>query len=62
MTPTPDRVTVNIRQAAALVGVSRRTIYHWLKAGKLETRRTIGGGLRIYEDSLWQKPTDKAPQ
>lgn len=46
--------TVNIDQAAALVGVSRRTIYNWLHAGKLQYVRTAGGSIRIFPASLWQ--------
>lgn len=45
---------VTILQACALVGVCRRTIYHWLKAGKIEYIRTAGGQVRIFEDSLWK--------
>lgn len=50
-----DRVTVNIRQAGARCQVSRRTIYHWLAAGKLQYVRTAGGAVRIFEDSLWSR-------
>lgn len=49
-----DRKTVNTTQAAAIARVSRRTIYNWLKAGKLQWKRTAGGSVRIYEDSLWR--------
>jgi excisionase family DNA binding protein len=46
--------TLNIQQAMAVAGVSRRTIYNWIAAGKLTYRRTAGGSLRILESSLWQ--------
>jgi predicted site-specific integrase-resolvase len=36
--------------------VSRRTIYNWMSAGKVQYVRTAGGAVRIYEDSLWRKP------
>lgn len=49
-----DRRTVSIRQACALAGVSRRTLYNWMDAGKVEFRYTAGGSRRIYEDSLWR--------
>ena len=53
----PDgRATLSILQACARVGVSRRTIYNWLKSGRLTYCRTIGGSVRIYEDSLWREP------
>ena len=44
-----------IRQATQLVQVSRRTIYKWLEAGKVEARRTAGGQQRIRTATLWQK-------
>jgi excisionase family DNA binding protein len=47
------RRTLNLQQARELVGVCRRTIYNWLKAGKVEAVRTAGGSVRIYEDSLF---------
>ena len=40
--------------------VSRRTIYNWLAAGKLQHRRTVSGKIRIYADSLWA-PEPPAP-
>lgn len=39
-----------------LAGVSRRTIYNWLNAGKLRYRRTTGGQVRIYPTSLFMAP------
>lgn len=52
------RRTVSIIEAAAETGVSRRTIYNWLGAGKLQFKRTAGGSIRIYADSLWrEEPT-----
>jgi excisionase family DNA binding protein len=38
------------------VGVSRRTIYNWMAAGKVEYIRTAGGAVRIFEDTLWRGP------
>ena len=51
------RERVNINQAAAIAGVSRRTIYYWLDKGKVEFVRTAGGSVRIYVDTLL-KPDD----
>jgi excisionase family DNA binding protein len=50
-----DERTLSIQQATAVAGVSRRTIYNWLHAGKLTYKRTVGGSIRIFESSLWQK-------
>jgi excisionase family DNA binding protein len=50
-----ERNTVSIKQACACVGVSRRTIYNWIEAGKVEYVRTAGGAVRIFEDTLWRK-------
>ena len=52
------RKTLSIIQACQHVGVSRRTIYNWLNAGKLEYIRTAGGSVRIYSDSLWRRPAE----
>lgn len=49
-----ERPTVTIMRACEIVGVSRRTIYNWITKGRVEFRRTAGGSIRIYEDSLWR--------
>ena len=51
-----ERTTVSIMKACGLVGVSRRTIYNWIAAGKVEYVRTAGGSIRIFVDSLWREP------
>ncbi len=51
-----DRQTVSIMKACEVVGVSRRTIYNWMAAGKVEYLRTAGGAVRIFTDSLWRSP------
>lgn len=43
-------------KACEVVGVSRRTIYNWIAAGKVEYVRTAGGAVRIFADSLWREP------
>jgi excisionase family DNA binding protein len=53
-----DRQTLSIMKACEVVGVSRRTIYNWISAGKVEYVRTAGGSIRIFADSLWR---DAAP-
>ncbi len=59
-----DRKTVSIMKACELVGVSRRTIYNWIAAGKVEYVRTAGGSVRIFADTLWRGPdarSDRRP-
>lgn len=51
-----ERKTISIMKACELVGVSRRTIYNWLSAGKIEYVRTAGGSVRIFVDTLWRDP------
>lgn len=50
------RETVSIARACEMVGCSRRTIYNWIAAGKVEYIRTAGGSIRIYVDTLWREP------
>lgn len=45
--------TVTINQATKIAGVSRRTIYYWLEAGKIRYVRTAGGSVRIFPKSLF---------
>jgi excisionase family DNA binding protein len=49
-----DRQTLSIMKACEAVGVSRRTIYNWISAGKVEYVRTAGGSIRIFADTLWR--------
>ena len=49
-----ERQTVSIMKACEVVGVSRRTIYNWISAGKVEYVRTAGGSIRIFADTLWR--------
>ncbi len=55
-----DRTTASIRQACALLDVSRRTIYNWIASGTVERVRTAWGSARIYVDTLWRTPEDTA--
>lgn len=52
---TVERKTISIMTACATAGVSRRTIYNWINAGKIEYVRTAGGSVRIFEDTLWRE-------
>lgn len=60
--PSGKRTLVNVERAMQITAVSRRTIYHWLKAGKIEAVRTAGGNLRIYEDTLLQSSDAHTPK
>lgn len=58
---TETRQLVNIMQACAIAGVSRRTMYNWLAAGKLVYVRTAGGAVRIDRDSLFRPAIPAEP-
>ena len=58
--------SVLIDQACGLLGVSKRTIYYWIRAGRLRTVRTLGGSQRILVESIRdlverQSPSGDAP-
>lgn len=55
-----ERKTVSIPRACELVGVSRRTIYNWIAANKIQYIRTAGGSVRIFADTLWREPESVA--
>jgi excisionase family DNA binding protein len=57
--------SVSIDQAAAVLGVSRRTIYNHIKSGRLATLRTRGGSQRVLVVSLQQaaaRPVNPWPE
>jgi excisionase family DNA binding protein len=56
-----ERETLTIMKACEVVGVSRRTIYNWISAGKVEYVRTAGGSIRIFADTLWRSSGHDAP-
>lgn len=45
--------SVSLDHAAALLGVSRRTIYNRIRDGRLQTVRTIGGSQRVLIQSVF---------
>lgn len=64
MNPEPDaprRSLVTIKQACTRAIVSKRTIYNWMRLGKLEYCRTAGGHIRIYEDTLFREGQKEKP-
>ena len=44
--------SVLIPDAAELLGVSRRTVYYRIRAGRLKTVRTLGGSQRVLVESI----------
>jgi serine protease AprX len=46
--------SVSLEQAAQLLGVSRRTVYNRIRAGQLQTIRTLGGSQRVLLASVAQ--------
>ncbi|HVH25994.1 MAG TPA: helix-turn-helix domain-containing protein [Vicinamibacterales bacterium] len=46
------RRSVFVDDAAALLGVSRRTVYYRIREGRLRTIRTRGGSQRILLESI----------
>ena len=44
--------SVSLDHAAALLGVSRRTIYNRIRDGRLQTIRTLGGSQRVLLESV----------
>lgn len=50
--PSDPSTPLTINQACALVQVTRRCLYVWMKTGKLTWEYTPGGARRIYRASL----------
>jgi excisionase family DNA binding protein len=46
------RRSVFVEEAAALLGVSRRTVYYRIRDGRLQTVRTRGGSQRVLVESI----------
>ncbi len=61
----PERRSVLIDQAVAMLGVSRRTVYYWIRQGRLQTIRTRCGSQRVLlssMDNLARTPASAAMQ
>jgi len=43
---------ISSEEAAAIAGVSSRTIYRWVEAGRIHFIETAAGGLRICSNSI----------
>ena len=44
--------SVSMERACRILGVSRRTVYYWIKDGRLQTTRTPLGSQRVLTDSV----------
>jgi excisionase family DNA binding protein len=44
--------SVSIEQAAQILRLSRRTIYYYVRDGRLRTIRTLGGSQRVLLESI----------
>ncbi len=44
--------TVSIARACRIYRVSRRTVYYWIKGGRVQTKRTLLGSQRVLVESL----------
>ena len=44
--------SLSLDQAREALGVSRRTLYYWIKRGRLQTVRTSMGSQRVLVESL----------
>jgi hypothetical protein len=61
MDPGPRRL-VTITEAATIAAVSTRTIRHWIRLGRVDIWRTVGGAPRVFVDSLFVAPDVHAPR
>jgi excisionase family DNA binding protein len=50
-----QRETLTVTAACQRMGVSRRTLYNWMDAQRVEWLRTAGGTRRVFADSLWRR-------
>lgn len=50
-TEATQKATLRVEEAAALLSVSRWTIYRWVEAGRLQGTRLGRGSLRIFRES-----------
>jgi excisionase family DNA binding protein len=45
-------LSVSLVQAGQILGISRRTIYYWIRDGRLHTIRTPMGSQRVLMESI----------
>ena len=51
--------SLSMVKTAKVLGVSRRTVYYWIRDGRLQTTRTSLGSQRVLMDSLKAAWTQK---
>ncbi len=56
-----ERRSVLIDQAVAMLGVSRRTVYYWIRQGRLQTIRTRCGSQRVLLSSMGSRHRSSGP-
>lgn len=44
--------SISLVQASGILKVSRRTLYYWIKQGRIQTIRTALGSQRVLVDSV----------
>ena len=44
--------SLSLDRTCRVLGISRRTVYYWIKEGRLATTRTRMGSQRVLTDSL----------
>lgn len=44
--------SLSMAQAAQVLGISRRTLYYWIRDGRLQTIRTPMGSQRVLMESI----------
>lgn len=49
-----DRMLLRVGEAAALLNVSRWTVYRWVEEGRLEATKIGAGSLRVFRRSVLQ--------
>ena len=52
--------SVSLERACRILGVSRRTVYYWIKLGRLQTMHTRLGSQRVLTDSVRSVWTERA--
>jgi excisionase family DNA binding protein len=54
--PPAATPSVSLERACELLHVSRRTLYYWIKSGRIRTKRTMLGSQRVLVESLLSRP------
>lgn len=52
LTSTKEKTLLRVGEAAALLAVSRWTIYRWVEEGRLRGTKIGKGSVRIFRDSI----------